>query len=207
MTAAMEAKTNTDEARRLQAIEVLNAAEELVSSAQLASIYDELAARTANDLRELNPLVICVMVGGLYISSELTQRWDFPFDLDYLQATRYRGELSGGEIAWKATPAETLQGRHVLVVDDVLDEGHTLVAVLEALRMQQPASLRTLVTCEKAHDHKHPQAHADYIGTTLPDRYLFGAGMDYRNHWRQLDRIMAMTEAQMANALSTDESA
>lgn len=180
------------EARGTHAVEVLQAADELVSPAQLVSIYDVLAAKAAQDLRGLNPLVICVMVGGLYVSSELTQRWDFPFDLDYLQATRYRGELSGGEIAWKATPGEVLKDRHVLVVDDVLDEGHTLVEVLAALRKQAPASLRTLVTCEKVHDHKHPQAHADYIGVRLPDRYLFGAGMDYRNHWRQLNRIMAM---------------
>jgi len=134
------------------------------------------------------------MVGGLYASAEITQRWDFPFDLDYLHATRYRGELTGGELAWKATPAEILEGRHVLVIDDVLDQGHTLVAVLEALRGQNPASLRTLVTCQKLHERKHPQACADYIGIDLPDRYLFGAGMDYRNHWRQLNRIVALPE-------------
>lgn len=188
--------TSTVDPRYLHALEILNSSEELVSSQELATIYDDLAARSAADLKDKNPLVLCVMVGGLYVSAELTKRWDFPFDLDYLQATRYRGELTGGEIAWKATPSEILQDRHVLVVDDVLDEGHTLVAVLEALKNQGPASLRTLVTCEKLHDHKHPQAHADYIGVSLPDRYLFGAGMDYRNHWRQLDRIVALPEQQ-----------
>ncbi len=182
--------------RTAHALEVLANSEELVSTDQLSAIYDDLAIRTGAVLHDKNPLVLCVMVGGLYASAELTKRWDFPFDLDYLQATRYRGELTGGEIAWKATPSEVLQGRHVLVVDDVLDEGHTLVAILEALQNQQPASLHTLVTCEKLHAHKHPQAHADFIGISLPDRYLFGAGMDYRNHWRQLDRIVALPAQQ-----------
>ncbi len=182
------------EQRRLHALEILEHSEELVSAPRLSAIYDELAARTTADLEDKNPLVLCVMNGGLYATAELTRRWAFPFDLDYLQATRYRGELNGGEIAWKATPGTLLNERHVLVVDDVLDEGHTLVAVLEALQKQGPASLRTLVTCEKLHNHKHPRAHADYIGVSLPDRYLFGAGMDYRHHWRQLERIVALPE-------------
>lgn len=186
--------TSEHDQRRLHALEVLENSDELVSASQLATIYDDLAARTTADLADKNPLVLCVMIGGLYATAELTRRWQFPFDLDYLQATRYRGEISGGEIAWKATPGTLLQDRHVLVIDDVLDEGHTLVAVLEALQKQGPASLRTLVTCEKQHTHKHPQAHADYIGVSLPDRYLFGAGMDYRHHWRQLERIVALPD-------------
>ncbi len=178
---------------RLQAAEaLLPGCEELVSRAELAAAYDRLAAASAADLRTLQPLVLCVMIGGLYATAEVTRRWDFAFDLDYLHATRYRGDTSGGEIAWKAMPAQSLEGRHVLVIDDVLDEGHTLVAVLDALRALGPASLRTLVTCEKTHDRRHPRAAADYIGLTLPDRYLFGAGMDYHHAHRQLDRILAL---------------
>ncbi|MGB1558199.1 MAG: hypoxanthine-guanine phosphoribosyltransferase [Oceanococcaceae bacterium] len=182
------------QARLSAAEELLPRCDTLVDAAELRSIYDRLAAAAAADLRGLHPLVICVMSGGLYATSEITQRWDFAFDLDYLQATRYRGQTSGGEILWKAVPGRSLAGRHVLVIDDVLDEGHTLVAVLEALRGQQPASLRTLVTCEKVHDHKHPEAAADYAGVQLPDRYLFGAGMDYHEAWRQLDHIVALPE-------------
>ncbi|MEN8720251.1 MAG: hypoxanthine-guanine phosphoribosyltransferase [Oceanococcaceae bacterium] len=182
-------------ARAVQAQAVLESSEVLVGTDALAAIYDDLAARSAADLRDSNPLVLCVMVGGLYATAEITRRWDFPHDVDYLQATRYRGALQGGEIAWRATPGEALQGRHVLVIDDVLDEGPTLVAVLDALAAQQPASLRALVTCEKQHARKHPRAGADYIGASLPDRYLFGAGMDYHNHWRQLDEIRALVES------------
>ncbi len=140
------------EQRRLHALEILAHSEELVSAPRLSAIYDELAARTTADLEDKNPLVLCVMNGGLYATAELTRRWAFPFDLDYLQATRYRGELNGGEIAWKATPGTLLNERHVLVVDDVLDEGHTLVAVLEALQKQGPASLRgkPLLLCQSA---------------------------------------------------------
>lgn len=184
--------SDSDQQRLEDAQQRLSDCEELVSSAQLASIYDRLAAQSAQDLQGLSPLVLCVMVGGLYATAEVTRRWGFAHDLGYLHATRYRGATSGGELHWKAPPSHAVRGRHILIIDDILDEGTTLVAIQEALRAEQPASVRTLVTCSKSHQRRDPRAQADYIGIELPDRYLLGAGMDYHEAHRQYDRILAL---------------
>ncbi|MFK5088363.1 phosphoribosyltransferase family protein, partial [Klebsiella pneumoniae] len=87
---------------------------------------------------------------------------------------------------WKRRPDVAIEGREVLVVDDILDEGHTLVAIREALVAMKPASLRVAVLADKKHDRRAPGAHAEYIGLSVPDRYVFGCGMDYKEYWRQL---------------------
>ena len=163
--------------------------------------YDRLAQEIHADYADTNPLFLCVMIGGLVPTAELIRRFDFPFELDYLHATRYRGETTGGGLVWKVSPSSMLGGRHVLVIDDILDEGHTLKAILSALQEQQPAALRTAVLCHKRHDRRVEGVHAEYIGLDVEDRYVFGCGMDYRNYHRQLGSIRAVAEP-MAGAAS-----
>jgi hypoxanthine phosphoribosyltransferase len=94
---------------------------------------------------------------------------------------------------WKRQPeARRIEGRHVLVIDDILDEGHTLVAIRGALMGFGPASLRVAVLTEKRHDRRAGGAVAEYIGLSVPDRYVFGCGMDYKEYWRQLPAIYAV---------------
>jgi hypoxanthine phosphoribosyltransferase len=176
-----------DEARR-----ILAEADCLFDAAAVAAAYDQLAARLDADYAHTLPLVLCVMNGGLYATSEITQRLTLPFDLDYLHATRYRGATTGGGLLWKRQPDGVLEGRDVLVIDDILDEGHTLVAIRNALEEFKPASLKVAVLADKQHDRRAPGAHAEYIGLTLPDRYVFGCGMDVKEHWRQLPAIYAV---------------
>jgi hypoxanthine phosphoribosyltransferase len=184
--------SNAAEQRLTQAQQRLRECEELVSAAELAAVYDRLAAQSAQDLQGLAPLVLCVMVGGLYATAEVTRRWNFAHDLGYLHATRYRGATAGGALHWQAPPSQPVTGRHVLIIDDILDEGTTLVAIQQALQADQPASIRTLVTCSKLHQRRDSRAHADYVGVELPDRYVLGAGMDYHEAHRQYDRILAL---------------
>lgn len=158
--------------------------------------FDTLAGAITRDYAQRNPLVLCVMNGGLYATSEIARRLDFPFEQDYLHATRYRGATLGGGLVWKRQPeAQSLAGRELLVIDDILDEGHTLVAIRRALEEFQPASLRVAVLAEKLHDRRAPGAHAEYIGLAVQDRYVFGCGMDFKEYWRQLPAIYAVREA------------
>lgn len=154
--------------------------------------YDALAAQITRDYAGLNPLLLCVMIGGYIPAAEIAQRLPFAFDMDYLHATRYRGAMQGGGLLWKRQPEKPLAGRHVLVVDDILDEGHTLVAIRKSLLEFQPASLKVAVLAEKLHDRRAPSAHAEYIGLQVPDRYVFGCGMDCKEYWRQLPAIYAV---------------
>jgi hypoxanthine phosphoribosyltransferase len=183
-------------AARLADAEAVRAqADCLHDEAAVQAAYDRLAAQIDAAYRGRNPLVLCVMNGGLPATAEITRRLDFAFELDYLQATRYRGATSGGGLVWKRQPqAERIAKREVLVIDDILDEGHTLVAIRKALTEFMPASLRVAVLAEKIHDRRAADAHAEFIGLSVEDRYVFGCGMDYKEYWRQLPAIYAVRD-------------
>lgn len=176
-----------------EAMQVRAQADCLHDAATVQRAFDALAAQITRDYAQRNPLVLCVMNGGLYPTSEITRRLDFPFEQDYLHATRYRGATLGGGLVWKRQPeAQALAGRELLVIDDILDEGHTLVAIRRALTEFQPGSLRVAVLAEKIHGRRAAGAHAEYIGLPVEDRYVFGCGMDYKEYWRQLPAIYAV---------------
>jgi len=171
---------------------LLREADCLFDAAAVQQAYDDIAARLNADYAGTLPLILCVMNGGLYATAEITRRLRFAFELDYLHATRYRGATQGGGLIWKRQPDSVLEGRDVIVIDDILDEGHTLVAIRKALEEFRPKSLKVAVLAEKLHDRRAPEAHAEYIGLALPDRYVFGCGMDVRELWRQLPGIYAV---------------
>lgn len=165
----------------------------LHDAAAVQRAFDSIAADVTKVYAALDPILLTVMNGGLYATSEIAQRLDFPFRQDYLQATRYRGATTGGGLFWKRQPeAAAVAGQHVLVIDDILDEGHTLVAIRRALQEFAPASLRVAVLARKIHDRCAPEAHAEFVGLTVEDRYVFGCGMDYKEYWRQLPAIYAV---------------
>ncbi|MGH8443655.1 MAG: hypoxanthine-guanine phosphoribosyltransferase [Solimonas sp.] len=172
---------------------VLAEADCLHDAQVVQAAYTRLAAEIAAEYAALDPLVMCVMNGGLHATAEITQRLRFPFEMDYLHATRYRGATSGGGLVWKVQPKpDRINGRHVLVIDDILDEGHTLVAIRDGLSQFQPTSLKVAVLAQKLHDRRAPRAHAEFVGLTVEDRYVFGCGMDYKEYWRQLPAIYAV---------------
>jgi hypoxanthine phosphoribosyltransferase len=171
---------------------VLAQADCLHDAAAVQGAYDRMAQAITRDLCGANPLLLCVMTGGFIPAAELARRLEFPLEVDYLHATRYRGATTGGGLVWKRQPDKPLDGRHVLVVDDILDEGHTLVAIRRALTEFRPASLKVAVLCDKRHERRASGAHAEYVGLSLPDRYVFGCGMDYKEYWRQLPAIYAV---------------
>ena len=175
-----------------EATRVLKSADCLHDAAAVQKAYDRLAAAITQDYAAKNPLILCVMIGGYIPAAEITKRLSLAFDVDYLHATRYRGATSGGGLVWKRQPDKPLENRHVLVIDDILDEGHTLVAIRKSLLEFKPASLKVAVLAEKLHDRRAPGAHAEFIGLSVEDRYVFGCGMDYKEYWRQLPAIYAV---------------
>jgi hypoxanthine phosphoribosyltransferase len=173
---------------------VLRAADCLHDADAVRRAFDRMADRIRAEFAGKNPLILCVMIGGLVPTAAICERLAFPFELDYLHATRYRGATTGGGLLWKRQQEKIVTGRHVLVIDDILDEGHTLVAIRKALEAFRPASLRVAVLCEKIHDRRAPGADAEYIGLKVEDRYVFGCGMDYQEYWRQLPAIYAVAK-------------
>jgi hypoxanthine phosphoribosyltransferase len=151
------------------------------------------AAAITRQLGDKNPLALVVMRGGLMFGAQLLLQLRFPLEVDYIHVTRYGRGLSGSELQWKVTPAESMENRHVLILDDILDEGLTLEAIMQACESQGAASVTSAVLVEKKHDRRpHPDFRADYTCLDVPDRYVFGYGMDYKGYLRNANGIYAV---------------
>lgn len=168
-------------------------AERLYSSQDIAAAYDRMAAAITHSLADSNPLVIATMVGGLIPAGQLLPRLDFPLQMDYLHATRYRGETRGGELTWLVRPTHSLQDRVVLLIDDILDEGVTLAAICDACRAAGARQVYTAVLLNKLHTRKSG-LEADFVGLDVEDRYVFGCGMDFKDYLRNVPGIYAVPE-------------
>lgn len=170
----------------------LERAELLYERAALEAAIARMGRQIDQDYAGSRPLFMTVMNGGLIIAGQLALAIGTDCDFDYLHATRYRGGVRGGTITWLREPRVALAGRHVLLVDDILDEGHTLAAVRAHCLASGAASVRIAVLCVKRHDRCVPGLRADYIGVEVPDRYVFGFGMDYHEQGRNLPAIWAL---------------
>ncbi|MGI9336827.1 MAG: hypoxanthine-guanine phosphoribosyltransferase [Gammaproteobacteria bacterium] len=171
---------------------VLRDADMLCTPEQVSSAFDGLARAIAEALQGSNPLLLPVMIGGLVPAGRLITRLDFPLDIDYIHATRYRGETRGAELQWRARPQTPIAGRTVLVLDDILDEGLTLAAIVEYCKKESAERVLSAVLVDKQHDRKPAMAKADFTGLSVPDRYVFGCGMDYQGRFRNLGGIYAV---------------
>jgi hypoxanthine phosphoribosyltransferase len=171
---------------------VLRRSEVIHDAAAVAAAYDRLAAAVTARLAGEAPLVLAMMVGGMVPTAEVVRRLRFPFQLDYLHATRYRGGTTGRELRWLARPNQPLAGRSVLLVDDILDEGVTLAAVQAECAAQGARQVLTAVLTRKRHDRCVPGARAEFVGLEVPDRYVFGCGMDYKEWFRDLPEVRAL---------------
>lgn len=175
-----------------QANQVLAEADCLFTEAQVEQALDALAVRVSERLGALNPIVMCVLNGGLVPTGKLVTRLAFPLQIDYLHATRYRNTTSGGDLTWLARPHMDIRGRTVLVVDDILDEGITLGAIMDYCRDQGAEAVYSAVLVEKRHERKHGLKEADFVGLEVEDRYVFGYGMDYKGFLRNAAGIYAV---------------
>ena len=168
----------------------------------IESAIDAMAARIAADYRNggmpdaaTRPVFLTVMHGALPFAAQLALgigAHGLDLEFDYLHATRYRGAIAGGELAWKHRPETPLRGRRVLLVDDIVDEGHTLAAVRSWCDGQGARDVRIAAMVVKRHDRCVAGLCADYIGLEVPDRYVFGYGMDFHEQGRNLPAIYAL---------------
>jgi hypoxanthine phosphoribosyltransferase len=165
----------------------------LYSARQLEAVYAQMADDITQRLSKSDPVLTPVMLGGLYLSGMLLPRLGFALELDYLHATRYCGELRGSAMQWKVKPAAELAGRTVLIIDDILDDGLTLHEVVQAVQTAGAAEVLTavLVIKEKA---RSVDVKIDFSGVTVPDKYVFGCGMDYKGYWRNLPGIYSVAD-------------
>ena len=165
----------------------------LADDATVEAALDRMAESITARLADRNPLVYAVMNGGLIFAGRILPRLPFPLEVAYLHATRYGHALQGTLLDWRVRPTQDLRGRTVLVLDDILDEGHTLKAIIEHLKEEGAAEVLSAVLVHKLHDRKaSPGMRADFSGLDIADRFLFGCGMDYKGYWRNAPGIYAV---------------
>ena len=171
--------------------EVLRDAELICPAEQVQAALHRIARQINAALAETHPLVLSVMGGAVVFTGQLLPLLDFPLDFDYVHVSRYGDARHGGQMQWKVEPRENVRGRVVLVLDDILDEGHTLAALRQLVLDLGASRFYSAVFADKRHGRAKP-IHADFTGVELPDRFVFGYGMDIEGAWRNLPAIYAV---------------
>jgi len=172
---------------------VLDTADQLYSMAEIEQTLERLASELTEKYSELNPLLLCVMTGSVMTAGHLIPKLHFPLELDYIHASRYANKTTGGVLHWHHQPITALSGREVLLIEDIFDEGIT-VETLRAYCLKQGAKSVTCVALvNKIHQTKRGTL-PEFIGLSVPDRYVFGFGMDYQGYWRNASGIYAVKD-------------
>lgn len=176
-----------------EAWSMLESAEQICPAEDVTAAVQRLAGEISSQLGALQPLVLSVMGGAVVFTGQLLPLLHFPLDFDYIHVSRYGNETQGGSIEWKALPRENVAGRVVLVVDDILDEGHTMVAIREKIMALGAKAFYSAVFAEKETGRPKPMG-ADFVGITVPNRFVFGFGMDAYGAWRNLPAVYALKQ-------------
>lgn len=176
-----------------EALDIFEGAELICPAEEVTATVKRMAGEITASLGQAHPLVLGVMGGAVVFSGQLLPLLGFPLDFDYIHASRYGNETQGNTLQWKVMPKENVVGRVVLVLDDILDEGHTLAAIRDKVLELGAKSFYCAVFSDKKLGHSKP-IQADFIGISLPNRFVFGFGMDVHGAWRNLPAIYALKE-------------
>jgi hypoxanthine phosphoribosyltransferase len=172
--------------------EVLSSADIIYTSDQINAALDKLAINLNNRLAGADPLVFCVMKGGVVFTGQLLTKLTCMPELDYIHVTRYQNQTSGNELKWMVYPEASINNRTVLILDDILDQGITLKAITEYCKKNGAKEVISTVLIQKKHDRYKADVLCDYVGLEVEDRYVFGFGMDYKGKLRHLNAIYAL---------------
>ncbi|MGA9333609.1 MAG: hypoxanthine-guanine phosphoribosyltransferase [Rudaea sp.] len=172
--------------------DALRSAELICDRPTLDSAIRRMAGEIDQALGNEIPLFVPVMNGALIFAAGLALAIAHDLEFDYAHATRYRSGTRGHELRWIKKPRVSMKGRTVILVDDILDEGHTLSAIRDYCVEQGAERVLIAALCEKRHGRTLPGIRADFVGVEVPDRYVFGFGMDYYEQGRNLPGIYAI---------------
>lgn len=186
---------NAEDSVYTESRQVLDTAECLHDTAAVEQAITRMASEITQKLQHDNPVLLSVMTGGVVLAGKLIPQLGFPLQVDYIHATRYRSTTSGHDISWLKKPEKSLKDKAVLLIDDILDEGITLAAIVEHCHNEGASAVYTAVLVEKLLDKTKPLEKADFTGLSVPNRYVFGYGMDYKEYHRNVPGIYAVKEA------------
>ena len=178
---------------REEALRLLEEAEVLFSPENVRAAVERMAREIESSLEDEFPVVLSVMGGAAVFTGQLLPQLGFPLEFGAIEVTRYNNDIQGREITWRLPPRDNVRGRTVLVLDDILDEGITLAAIRKTLLEMGASKVLSAVFADKDIGREKP-VRADFVGVTVPNRYVFGFGMDAYGLWRNLPAIYALKE-------------
>lgn len=171
----------------------------LLENSRVLFNREEVAAAVQKMADEINEfygdqpiILVSVLTGAIIPAAWLITKLKMPIQMDFVHATRYRGGLYGAELEYRVPPRLDLEGKHVLIVDDIFDEGNTLAAIKGSVEKRLAGSVKMASLVRKDHDRGLPRDYVDFIGLDVPDVYVFGCGMDAYEEWRHLDEILVL---------------
>ncbi len=166
----------------------------LFTSEQIAAAVNRLASEIKRDYLDKNPILIAVLKGSFMFLADLIRRLDFPLEIEFAWLSSYgHGTESSGRIRLVQDVQTEIKGRHVLVIEDIIDTGFTAAFFLEHLRQKEPASLKLCSLTDKPSRTK-VKVNIDYLGLTVPDRFIVGYGIDWDERFRHLPDIYVMEQ-------------
>jgi hypoxanthine phosphoribosyltransferase len=166
----------------------------LLPRAEIESAIKRLASAITRDYREKNPLLLCILKGSFIFMADLVRELDFPLKVEFIRLSSYgSGQQTSGRVKVVQGLRLSVHGRHVLVVEDIVDTGITVAFLMDYLKKKKPASLKLCALTDKPSRRRAPVA-IDYLGFSVPDKFLVGYGLDYNEKYRNLTDICYLEE-------------
>ncbi len=176
-----------------EALRLLAEADIICSEEEVQVAVARMAREIASTLENEFPVVLSVMGGAAVFTGQLLPKLRFPLEFGAIEVTRYNNDIQGRDITWRLPPRDNVRGRTVLVIDDILDEGITLAAIRKRLLEMGAGKFYSAVFADKDLGREKP-VQADFVGCVVPNRYVFGFGMDAYGLWRNLPAVYALKE-------------
>ncbi|MFW5450168.1 MAG: hypoxanthine-guanine phosphoribosyltransferase [Methylophagaceae bacterium] len=173
--------------------DIFDNAQQLYSMAEIDAALERLAIALTQEYADVNPLFLCVMNGSVMTTGHLLPKLKFPLELDYIHVSRYGDKTIGGKLNWLHKPVTDLNDRTIILIEDIFDEGVTVQALRDYCKQAQARLVSCVALVDKLHDNKLGKL-PEFIGLTVPNRYVFGFGMDYQGYWRNAPGIYAVNE-------------
>jgi hypoxanthine phosphoribosyltransferase len=176
-----------------EAVRLLQEADVVCDADCVQREVKRMAAEIVAAMKDEFPVVLSVMGGAAVFTGQLLPQLSFPLEFGAIQVRRYNNDIQGRDIAWTLAPSDNVRDRTVLVIDDILDEGITLAAIKQRLLEMGAKKFYSAVFADKDLGRAKP-VKADFVGVTVPNRYVFGFGMDAYGLWRNLPAIYALKD-------------
>jgi len=167
----------------------------LISGGKIAATINRLASEVSRDYNDKNPLLLSILKGSFMFLADLVRELDFPLEIDFITVSSYgAGTKTSGDIRLVHEPRCPLKNRHVLVIEDIIDSGLTTRFILDYVKKQKAASVKLCVLLDKP-ERRKVHVPIDYLGLTVPNRFLVGYGLDCAEKYRNLPEVFALEES------------